>query len=178
METIKRAAPADCSAIRELNTLLRLPDVKRFYWDSEEYVRSAIEEGRCFVIKSGKRLRASMILEDRDPDERCPQRFLAIGILAVHPGSQKEGLGVALVRMAEQVAFQGNALLYVESFFEYRKSGFYKQLGFQEDVPKQYDGKPYHVLFLNPRSGKAPTREATSHTVARPTQHTAADPER
>lgn len=151
MNSIEKATEHDLVAVKELNSLLKL-DVKNFYWDSEDYIRPAINEERCFVIKEGNEVRASMTLEQSEPDPGSTRESLSIGVLIVHADFRKDGLGTELVEFAKSMAFKENKRLYVESFFRYRQLNYYKKLGFMEGGPLEYNGMPYHVLYIDPAS--------------------------
>ncbi len=148
---IEKARKADLAAVRDINSLLRT-GVRDFYWDSSRYAGSAIAENRCFVVRRGGAIAASIILENRNTTRQYPQKSLAIGALAVRPEHRRDGWGTALVEFAKARAFQQNKRLYAESFYEFRKLGFYRKLGFQRAAPKKYRGRPYHVLFFCPRA--------------------------
>jgi len=152
MDHIEKALLKDLPAAKKLNALLRLNDVKEFYWDTENYVRSAILEGRCMVIKNRSGLKAIMIMENRTPERGYAHPSLAIGSLATHLKYRDEGLGIKLVEYAKELASNKNLRLYAESFFEYRKINFYQRLGFNRGASQLYNGKPYHVFFLDPRN--------------------------
>ena len=152
MDDIEKALLKDLPDAKKLNTLLRLSDVKEFYWDTENYVRSAILEERCVVIKNRSDLKGIMIMENRAPQRDYAYPSLAIGSLAVHPKYRNEGLGIKLVEYAKELAFNKNIRLYAESFFEYNKINFYQRLGFTMGAPRLYNEKPYHVFFLDPRN--------------------------
>ena len=152
MDEIERAVLRDLPDARKLNALLRLSDVKEFYWDTENYVRSAILEERCVIIKDRSGLKGMMIMENRAPQKGHTHPSLAIGSLAVHPKFRNEGIGVKLVEYAKKLAFNKNLRLYAESFFEYKKISFYQGLGFKKGAPRLYNGKPYHVFFFDPRN--------------------------
>lgn len=149
MNDIQQAAIDDFAAISELFSLLRI-DIKGFYWDSDNYIRAAIREKRCFAVKGGHTVNAALIIEKRTKETNYPHKCLAIGAISVRPACKKEGAGTDLVEFAKNMAFESRKRLYVESFFEYKKLSFYKRLGFKEDKPKDYQGKPYHVMFLDP----------------------------
>jgi len=151
MDDIEKALLKDLPDAIELNAQLRLSNVKEFYWDTDHYVRSAILEERCLVIKDGSALKGIMVLENRAPQGGYAHRSLAIGSLAVHRKYRNEGLGVKLVEYAKEVAFDQNLRLYSESFFEYKKINFYESLGFKRGASRLYNGKPYHVFFLDPK---------------------------
>ena len=152
MDEIEMAFLKDLPDAKKLNALLKLSDVKKFYWDTENYVRSAILEERCVVIKNRSDLKGIMIMENRAPHRGYAHPSLAIGSLAVHPKYRNERLGIKLVEYAKGLAFNKNLRLYTESFFEYKKISFYQGLGFKRDAPRLYNGKPYHVFFLDPRN--------------------------
>ena len=152
MDDIEKALLKDLPDAKKLNALLRLSDVKKFYWDTENYVRSAILEEHCVVIKDHSALKGMMIMENRAPQTGYPHRSLAIGSLSVHPKYRNEGLGIKLVEYAKELAFNKNLRLYSESFFEYKKINFYQSLGFKRGASRLYNGKPYHVFFLDPRN--------------------------
>jgi len=154
MNRIENACLQDLSGVRELNTLLKILlkniDVKDFYWNTDSYIKAAIVENRCFVIKNGITIKSAMILEFRDPDKQYPLPSLAIGTLSVCPGFRRNGLGVQLAEHAKAIAQKENQRLYVESFLEFRQLSFYKRLGFTEAPRKAYHGRPYYVLFIDP----------------------------
>jgi len=152
MDDIEKALLKDLSDAKKLNALLRLNDVKKFYWDTENYVRSAILEERCVVIKNRSDLKGIMIMENQTPQRDYAHPSLAIGSLAVHPKYRDEGLGIKLAEYAKELAFNKNLRLYTESFFEYKKINFYQRLGFTRGAPRSYNGKPCHVFFLDPRN--------------------------
>ena len=152
MDDIEKALLKDLPDAKKLNALLRLSDVKKFYWDTDDYIRSAILEERCVVIKDQSALKGIMIMECRDPQSGFAHSSLAIGSLAVHPKYRNEGLGIKLVEYAKQVAFRKKLRLYAESFFEYKKINFYQRLGFKRGASLLYNGKPYHLFFLDPRN--------------------------
>lgn len=149
MKDIQQAALDDFAAIRGLFSLLRT-GVKDFYWDSDKYIRAAIQEKRCFAVKDGHVVKAALIIEERTTETNYPHKCLAIGAISVRPACKKEGAGTDLVEFAKKTAFESRKRLYVESFFEYKRLSFYKKLGFKEGRPKDYQGKPYHVMFLDP----------------------------
>ncbi len=149
-ENIQIAGLIDQSSIRELNSLLNVIAVKDFYWHKAPYIRAAITEKRCFVIKNDSMIMGAMIMEFRVPDEQYPRPSLAIGTLSVRPGFRRNGLGILLVSHARAMAGQEKKRLYVESFLEFRQLSFYQRLGFKEGSQKEYHGKPYHVLFIDP----------------------------
>ena len=152
MDDIEKAFLKDLPDAKKLNALLRLSDVKEFYWDTENYVRSAILEERCVVIKNSADLKGIMIMENRGPQRGYAHPSLAIGSLAVHPKYRDEGIGIKLVGYAKELAFNKNFRLYAESFFEYKIIDFYRRLGFDTGAPRLYNGKPYHVFFFDPRN--------------------------
>ena len=67
MDDIEKALLKDLPDAKKLNALLRLSDVKKFYWDTENYVRSAILEERCVVIRNRSDLKGIMMMENRPP---------------------------------------------------------------------------------------------------------------
>ncbi len=152
MDDIEKALLKDLPDAKKLNALLRLSDVKKVYWDTENYVRLAILEERCVVIKDRSDLKGVMIMQNRAPQRGYARPSLAIGSLAVHPRYRNEGLGIKLVEYAKELAFNKNLRLYTESFLEYKKISFYQKLGFTMGAPRLYNGKPYHVFFLDPRN--------------------------
>ena len=152
MDEIEKARLKDLPDAKNLHALLRLSDVKKFYWDTDSYIRSAILEERCFVIKDHAAFKGIMIMEHRDPESGSAHSSLAIGSLVVYPKFRNEGLGIKLVEYAKVVAFRKELRLYAESFFEYKKINFYQKLGFKRGTSRLYNGKPYHVFFLDPRN--------------------------
>jgi len=152
MDDVEKALLKDFPDAKELNAQLRLSDVKEFYWDSDKYIRSAILEERCVVIRDSSALKGVMIMEHRDPHGGYAHSSLAIGSLAVHPKYRNEGLGIKLVEYAKELGFNKNLRLYSESFSEYKKINFYQRLGFKRGASRLYNGKPYHVFFFDPRN--------------------------
>lgn len=185
MNRIETACLKDLSSVRGLNTLLKIIDVADFYWNTDTYIRAAITEKRCFVVKDASKdfqiinfarpegedntvrisptdnaaqinypevcmIRGAMIMEYRDPEKQYPKPSLAIGTLSVRPEFRRNGIGIQLVEYAKAMARQKKKRLYVESFLEFRQLSFYKRLGFQETLRKIYQGKTYHVLFVDP----------------------------
>ncbi|MBC2716719.1 MAG: GNAT family N-acetyltransferase [Desulfobacteraceae bacterium] len=128
----------DLTGVRELNTLLKIQlknpvknmGVKDFYWNTDPYIRAAITEKRCFIIKDGAITMAAMIMEHRNPENQYPYQSLAVGTLSVHPEFRRNGLGIQLVSHAKAMARKEKKRLYVESFIEFRQLSFYKRLGF------------------------------------------------
>ncbi|MBW2285144.1 MAG: GNAT family N-acetyltransferase, partial [Deltaproteobacteria bacterium] len=129
-------------------------DVEGFYWDTAPYIETAIREGRCFVIRPDRAIRGCMIIEKRPPDKNFGKDHLAIGSLSVHPDFRNGNMGALLVGFAKAMAREEKKRLYVESFYEFRKTAFYKARGFTETTSKAYNGKPYHVLYVGP--GESP----------------------
>jgi len=150
MCTIEKATVEDKDQIKALHSLLRI-DVDDFYWDSDAYILSALKEGRCYVVRINHAAKGSMVIERRDPDQTCPHASLAIGILSVSSEDREKGLGTRLVEIAKMLAFKENKRLYVECFFDYGNLDYYKKIGFSEEIVKEYNGKPYHVLSFEPR---------------------------
>jgi len=151
MATLEKAQIDDLDAVMNLNSLLRLKHINDFYWDGAVYIKSAIHENRCYVIRdSGTTVKGAMVIEDREPDSDYREESLAIGTLAVHPDARKKGFGTKLVEFARDLAFKQNKRLFVESFFEYRKLNFYTNLGFAKEPFKKYTERPYHVFFIDP----------------------------
>ncbi len=148
---VEKAAASDIDQIKALNALLRI-DVNDFYWDSDEYIVSALKGGRCYVVKENGVVKGSLILEKRDPDSAYPLPSLAIGILSVSSNDREKGFGTRLVEVAKTFAFKETKRLYVECFFEYENLDYYKKIGFSEDTVKEYNARPYHVLFLDPKN--------------------------
>ncbi|MBW1848829.1 MAG: GNAT family N-acetyltransferase [Deltaproteobacteria bacterium] len=151
MTNVDKATRDDLGAVKELNALLRL-GIDNFYWDSDDYIISALKEERCYVVKDNGEVKGSLIIERRSPDGEYNQDSLAIGIVTVISEYQKKGFGTNLIEAAKVFAFREKKRLYVESFYEYEKLDYYKKLGFKEDDPKEYGGRPYHVLFLDPEN--------------------------
>lgn len=151
MKNVQKATPEDIAQVKSLNALLRI-DVQDFYWDSDDYIRSAIAEERCYVVKETDMIKGAMIIERRGPDPTWPSPCFAIGILTVFPEDREKGLGTHLMEAAKALAFKEDKRLYVECFFEYENLDYYKKIGFREDSVKEYNGKPYHVLFLDPKN--------------------------
>ncbi|MBW1681162.1 MAG: GNAT family N-acetyltransferase [Deltaproteobacteria bacterium] len=149
-DRVLTATEADYEAVRTTNSLLRLPDVPGFYWDTESYIREAIREERCMVVKNQTVLKGAMVLERRGPEAGYARESLAVGSLAVRPEYRKTGVGMMLVRYAVQRARQEGLRLYAESFFPYRKVDFYLGLGFRRGPQRYFHGVPYHVFFLDP----------------------------
>ena len=155
---MKKVETADLNAIDgvgELNTLLKIPlnniGVKDFYWNTNLYIEAAITENRCFIIKKDSMIMGAMIMESRNPpDHQNPNPSLAIGTLSVRPKFRRNGIGILLVNHAKEMAQKENKRLVVESFLEFRQLSFYKRLGFKEGLSKEYHGKPYHFLFIDP----------------------------
>ena len=150
MKNIESASLSELKGVRELNTLLKIVDVKDFYWDTDAYIESAISENRCFIIKSDSMIIAAMIMEFRNPEKEYPGKHLAIGTLSVQPQYRKNGIGIQLVGYAKEMAAKEQKRLVVESFLEFRQLSFYKRLGFSEAPRKSYQGCPYHVLSVEP----------------------------
>ena len=150
MDLIVRAHMNDLNAVRELNSLLKIVEVKDFYWDTHRYVRSAILEARCFVMKNEELIKGAMILENRSPHTGHKAESLAVGTLAIHPEFRRKGIGIRLVELAKVLASRQNKRLYADSFLEFGQQGFYKHLGFKQGVQETYNGRPYHVFFLDP----------------------------
>jgi GNAT superfamily N-acetyltransferase len=157
MDLIARAHIKDLNAIRELNSLLRIVEVKDFYWDTPRYVRSAILEARCFVVKGENLIKGAMILENRSPHNEHASESLAVGTLAIRPEFRRKGIGIRLVELAKALASRQNKRLYAESFLEFGKQGFYKNLGFKQGDQETYNGRSYHVFFLDPRGIETPS---------------------
>ncbi|MDY6932803.1 MAG: GNAT family N-acetyltransferase [Spirochaetota bacterium] len=150
MNHIKKATIKDFTTVKELNTHLKI-DIKNFYWNSDHYIKSAINEQRCYVIKVKSVIKGAVVLED-GKSENNSKRCLKIGTIVVAPKFRREGLGTRLVEFVKRIAYKDNKRLRVESFYEYGRLHFYKELGFKEDIPGMYEGKPYYVLFFNPRN--------------------------
>ncbi|MBW2593629.1 MAG: GNAT family N-acetyltransferase, partial [Deltaproteobacteria bacterium] len=160
---LEKAQLDDLDSVRNLNSLLRLKHIEDFYWDGAIYVKSAILEKRCYVIRDSGAVKGAMIIENRKPCSDYPADSLAIGTIAVHPGARKKGFGIKLVEFAKDLAFTLGKRLFVESFFEYRKLNFYTRLGFAKGLFKKYNGRPYHVFFLDPNTIPAfPTMKRVS----------------
>ncbi|MCJ7773086.1 MAG: GNAT family N-acetyltransferase [Desulfobacterales bacterium] len=151
MTNVEKASLHDFDQVKALNALLRI-DVKDFYWDSDDYITSALKEERCYVVKDDGKVKGSLIIERRVSDGEYDQDSLAIGIVTVTSGYQKKGFGTNLIEAAKAFAFREKKRLYVESFYEYKKLDYYKKLGFKEDRSKNYHQKPYHVLYLDPEN--------------------------
>lgn len=151
MCNVEKAARKDFDQVKALNSLLRI-DVDDFYWDSDGYIASALTEGRCYVAKEKGFVKGAMIIERRIPDETYSSSSLAIGILSVTPEDREKGFGTRLVEIAKALAFKENKRLFVECFCDYKNLDYYKKIGFSEDTTKEYNGRFYHVLFLDPRN--------------------------
>ena len=156
MNIIETACPLDLTGVGDLNTLLKI-QLKNivsgdFYWNTDLYIAAAIFENRCFVIKDCGIINGAMIMENREPDAQYPRPLLAVGTLSVRPGFRRNGLGAQLVSYAKAIAKKENKRLVVESFLEFRQLSFYKRLGFKDGPQKEYYGKPYHDLFIDPPS--------------------------
>jgi ribosomal protein S18 acetylase RimI-like enzyme len=148
---VQKAALSDLEAVQRLNALLRT-GVRDFYWDSEGYVRSAIAGGKCFLVKKGRgEVQGAMIIGDKDPDRARGQEHLVVETLVVEPGHRGTGIGTELVEFAKRLSFERDLRLYVESFYEYGKPEYYRNIGFKKDEPQAYRGRPYHVLHFEPR---------------------------
>jgi len=151
MTNVEKATRNDLGAVKNLNALLRL-GIDNFYWDSDDYILPALKKERCYVVRDNGEVKGSLIIEKRGPEREYNRDSLAIGIVTVISEYQKKGFGTHLVEAAKAFAFQEKKRLYVESFYEYEKLDYYLKLGFKEDRPKEYEGKPYHVLFLDPEN--------------------------
>lgn len=148
---VQKAAISDLEAVRRLNALLRT-GVRDFYWDSDSYVRSAIAGGRCFLVKRGRgEVRGALIVGDKGPDRSSGQEHLVVETLVVEPGHRGRGIGTELVEFAKRLSFERDLRLYVESFYEYGKPDYYRNIGFKNDESRAYRGRPYHVLHFEPR---------------------------
>ena len=147
---VRQAGASDLEAVRKLNALLRT-GVRDFYWDSDRYLQSSIARGSCFVARENGEVRAALIVESKDPEVRREQEHLVVETLVVDPRFRGRGIGTELVELAKQLAFEQNRRLYVESFYEYGKPSYYRNIGFALDEPDQYRGRPYHVLHFDPR---------------------------
>ena len=145
---IRQARASDLEAVRRLNTLLRT-GVRGFYWDSDRYLRSAIARRSCYVAEENREVQAALIVASKLPEGVREQRHLVIETLVVDPRYRGHGIGTELVELAKRLAFDRNRRLYVESFYEYGKPSYYRNIGFEL---AHYRGRPYHVLYFDPRT--------------------------